>query len=79
MIIIRVILMTVISAQKIVEANTWLKIYNGTSGEQMSEMKLSGLLGYQTTETYELTTTLGKTYFNETSNLTLPVQMCYVE
>ena len=42
-------------------------------------MKLSGLLGYQTTKAYETTTKLGKTYHNETSDQTLPVQLCYVE
>jgi len=52
-IIILSAIMAVTSAQKIVEANTYLKIFNGTNNETQSVMKISGLLGYQTTEVYE--------------------------
>ena len=42
-------------------------------------MKLKGLIGYQTTTAYETNLTLNRTYFNESSNETIPVQLCYIK
>ena len=72
-------IMAVVSAQRLVEPHSTIKIYNASNNEVLQDMKLLGLPGYQDVKQYESNYTLGQSYFIESTNETVPIQICYIE